>query len=49
MTPQWKAFVTNLIKIGQLGEKLLRETDRQIDTNKKQNYLFPRKGSKLNV
>jgi hypothetical protein len=40
MTPQWKAFVTNLIKIGQLGEKLLRETDRETET-KKQNYLFP--------
>jgi hypothetical protein len=48
MTPQWKAFVTNLIKIGQLGEGLLRETDRQTDTKNK--IIFsPRKGSKLNV
>jgi len=34
MAPQWKAFVTNLIKIGQLGEGLLRETDRQTQKTK---------------
>jgi hypothetical protein len=46
MTPQWKAFVTNLIKIGQLGEELLRETDRE---TKNKIIFSPRKGSKLNV
>jgi hypothetical protein len=45
MTLQCKAFVTNLIKIGQLGEKLLRETD----TKKNKIIFSPRKGSKRNV
>lgn len=45
MTPQWKAFVTNLIKIGQLGEKLLRETERQTHTKKKLSFPLGREVS----